>query len=41
MPDVLVCAEPKTREEATRFVSKLGARPQICSVNRLTRRRKN
>jgi transcriptional regulator with XRE-family HTH domain len=37
MPDVLVCAEPKTREEATRFVSKWSARPQICSVNRLKR----
>ena len=37
MPDVLVCAEPETREEATRFVSKWGARAQICSVNRLKR----
>jgi transcriptional regulator with XRE-family HTH domain len=37
MSDVLVCAEPETREEATRFVSQWGARPQICSVNRLKR----
>jgi transcriptional regulator with XRE-family HTH domain len=37
MPDVLVCAEPRSREEATRFVAKLGARSQICSVNRLKR----
>jgi transcriptional regulator with XRE-family HTH domain len=37
MSDVLVCAEPETREEATRFVAKWGARPQICSVNRLKR----
>ncbi len=37
MSDVLVCAEPETREEATRFVSQWGARPRICSVNRLQR----
>jgi transcriptional regulator with XRE-family HTH domain len=37
MSDVLVCAEPETREEATRFVSNLGAHPQICSVNSLKR----
>jgi len=37
MSDVLVCAEPKAHQEATRFVSKLGARPEICSVNRLKR----
>ena len=37
MSDVLVCAEPETREEAARFVSQWGARPQICSVNRLKR----
>ena len=37
MSDVLVCAEPETREEATRFVSQWGARPRICSVNRLKR----
>lgn len=37
MADVLVCAEPEIREEATRFVSKLGARPRICSVGGLKR----
>ena len=37
MPDVLVCAEPEIREEATRFVAKLGARPRICSVGGLKR----
>ena len=37
MSDVLICAEPETREEATRFVSKWGAGSQICSVNRLKR----
>jgi len=37
MSDVLVCAEPEIREEATRFVSKLGARPEICSFTRLKR----
>jgi DNA-binding XRE family transcriptional regulator len=37
MADVLVCAEPEIREEATRFVSKLGARPRIYSVGSLKR----
>jgi transcriptional regulator with XRE-family HTH domain len=37
MPDVLVCAEPEVREEATRFVLKLGARPRICSAGGLKR----
>lgn len=32
MSDILVCAEPETRREAEAFVSRLGARPQICSV---------
>ena len=32
MSDVLVCAEPETRDEAEAFVSKLGARPQVCSL---------
>jgi transcriptional regulator with XRE-family HTH domain len=32
MSDVLVCAEPAIREEATEFVSKLGARPQVFST---------
>jgi len=35
MSDVLVCAEPEIREEATAFVSKLGGRPQIYSVRAL------
>jgi hypothetical protein len=35
MADVLVCAEPEIREEATAFVSKLGARPQIYSPRTL------
>jgi len=39
MSDVLVCAEPETREEAAKFVSKLGARPQICSIRNLKQRR--
>lgn len=39
MPDVLVCAEPETREEAAQFVSKLGARPQVCSIHNLKQRR--
>jgi DNA-binding XRE family transcriptional regulator len=39
MSDVLVCAEPETREEAAQFVSKLGARPQICSIHNLKQRR--
>jgi DNA-binding XRE family transcriptional regulator len=39
MSDVLVCAEPETREEAAQFVSKLGARPQICSIRNLKQRR--
>ena len=37
MADVLVCAGPEIREEATRFVAKLGARPRICSVGGLKR----
>jgi hypothetical protein len=41
MPEVLVCAEPDIREEATEFVSKLGVRPQICSVGSLMRCREN
>lgn len=32
MSEVLVCAEPETRHEAEAFVSKLGARPQMCSL---------
>jgi DNA-binding XRE family transcriptional regulator len=32
MSDILVCAEPETRDEAEAFVSKLGARPQMCSM---------
>lgn len=39
MSDVLVCAEPEIREEAAQFVSKLGARPQICSIRNLKQRR--
>lgn len=39
MPDVLVCAEPETREEAAQFVLKLGARPQVCSIHNLKHRR--
>jgi transcriptional regulator with XRE-family HTH domain len=35
MSDVLVCAEPEIRDEATAFVSKLGARPQIYSMRTL------
>jgi len=35
MSDVLVCAEPEIREEATAFVSRLGARPQIYSTRAL------
>ena len=38
MSDVLVCAEPETREEANQFVSKLGARPQIWSMRALKKR---
>jgi DNA-binding XRE family transcriptional regulator len=38
MSDVLVCAEPEIREEATAFVSKLGARPQIYSTRALKNR---
>jgi DNA-binding XRE family transcriptional regulator len=32
MSDILVCTEPEIRDEAEAFVSKLGVRPQICSV---------
>lgn len=39
MSDVLVCAEPGTREEAAELVSRLGARPQICSFRNLKQRR--
>ncbi len=35
MSDVLVCADPEIREEATAFVSRLGARPQIYSTRAL------
>jgi transcriptional regulator with XRE-family HTH domain len=38
MSDVLVCAEPDAREEATEFVSKLGARPQVWSRRFLKKR---
>jgi transcriptional regulator with XRE-family HTH domain len=38
MSDVLVCAEPETREEAAQLVSRLGARPQICSIRNLKQR---
>jgi DNA-binding transcriptional regulator YiaG len=32
MPEVIVCAEPKAKEEATQFVSRLGGHPQTCSM---------
>jgi DNA-binding transcriptional regulator YiaG len=32
MSEVIVCAEPKAQEEATRFVSRLGGHPQVCSM---------
>jgi len=35
MSDVLVCAEPEIREEASQFVWKLGARPQRWSIRAL------
>jgi DNA-binding XRE family transcriptional regulator len=38
MSDVLVCAEPEAREEASEFVSKLGARPQAWSRRFLKKR---
>jgi transcriptional regulator with XRE-family HTH domain len=38
MSDVLVCAEPEAREEATELVSKLGARPQAWSGRFLKKR---
>jgi DNA-binding XRE family transcriptional regulator len=37
MSDVLVCAEPDAREEATKLVSKLGARPLVWTAGRLKR----
>jgi DNA-binding XRE family transcriptional regulator len=38
MSDVLVCAEPETRDEAEAFVSRLGARPQVCSLRTFKQR---
>jgi DNA-binding XRE family transcriptional regulator len=41
MSDVLVCTEPETRDEAEAFVSKLGARPQVCSLRAFKHRHEN
>ena len=37
MSDILVCAEPETRDEAEAFVSNLVARPQVCSTRSFKR----
>src|SRR5215471_7877542 len=39
MSDIFVCTEPETRREAEAFVSKLGARPQMCSMRSFKKRR--